>query len=210
MEKIYNTKTVKAFERLNEKEKLKYILGGYKHCSTFFGCNTKCSTLNQSDEEIKLVLELMNKYNLSVKDFLELYVTYWQQSFQPYKKEYGPFLTDLEKEFLKFRATNNDSLCNTRYSRIGSFAHNDKLGEKALVRLIKSSDCNNVEQFKNKYNLTDLDFIVLSKTALHDAFRFQRIVGHSDNFVPDLKKSLEDELGTQKIKKIQSHIRIKK
>ena len=102
--KIYNSEVKENFNDMDGIEKLKCLLGGYSNCATWFGCDIRCSAIKPSDDEILPILRLMCKYNLSLKDYMNLYVTYFQKSFHPYKGEYGPFITDLEPSFLQFRS----------------------------------------------------------------------------------------------------------
>lgn len=189
---MYNNEALKNIKQMSDIDKVKLYLGGYKKCSNWVDCDIKCSVTPISDEEIKPLLELKEKFNLTLRDIMTLYVSYWNGQFKPYKNDCGILIPSLEKEFLKFRKEKI-------YKNI--YFWDDRVGERDFKKLILSDDVK-VCEFMKKYNLTELDFMILAKTKIH-GFVFSMNIGRSDKFVPDLNETLISSLGDIKVKKLE-------
>lgn len=200
-EEITNSSVKKKLKKtgLVDNDLLRYTLSQYKSCARWEGCSLECSAFVLTEEEMKPVLEIMAKYNLRPNDYLSLYVTYWAQGFKPYKGELG-FISDLEKQFLELRYPED---CYRRLARdFFSFPINDNIGEEKVEKLINSNNFASGEEFLKKYNLSELDYMVLAKTCFHDADINLTIAGEPKMFF-DIENSLILGLGEKQYNNIR-------
>ena len=186
---MYNRDALRNINQTNDVDNLKNFLSGLRRCSSWISCDTNCYIPPVNDDEILSLLELKEKHNLSFKDIMTLYFSCLNDNIIPYKQQYGILISELENEFVKF-------------SQFGlhkkkRFANN-YIDEKIFEKLILSDDVN-VCEFMKTYNLTELDFMVLAKCAVH-GFSYSKHIGFSDNLIPDLDDTLIKSLGNTKVK----------
>lgn len=200
--KIYNSEIIDNLEQLTDEEKIKVFFLGYKRCPRFYICDYRCSTYFSNDKDFEPIFKFMNNYNLSAKDVMTLYITYLKKGIHQYTKldKKTDFINMLESTFSKF-------VCEKPYDypqyNPSKFTENDEIGEKFLVKLIKSSECNSIDEFCQKYNLNKLDFITLSKTIFHSEIWYNQYFGYSDNLIPDLKQTLNNSLGEKRVRALK-------
>ena len=160
----------------DKKLQLQYILGGlnreeYKACqyNDFWGCDIRCSCPPVDDDErLFKIQKFIDNHNISNSTFLRLIKTYLTGGFNPYSGDFGLLIPELDRSILDYKFSS---------SSLNSFTNTD-LKERELLDLIgvsiSSISKTPLKIFLEKYNLKEIDFLILAKTSLNYKYNVGR------------------------------------
>lgn len=172
MDSLYQNE-IRALE--DKDLQLRYMLGGLNTdtktvCgyNSFWSCDIRCScTPVPNDDNFTYVKEFMQKHNIGNETFMRLTLSYLKGYLLYYKDEFSELFTELDTVLNRYKF---------KYASSGHI-NNNTLGEKELEKLIEQQgpiSNSKLNQFLQKYNLSQHDFMTLAKTSLNYHFKVMR------------------------------------
>ncbi len=168
---------------LDDKDlQLRYYLGGLQLINDgkeqlchYWTCDIDCScTAVCDDEKLTEVKKFISKHNLTNERFIKLSYCLLTNSVMKYKGKYSPFFIELERviEPFGFIHTTNEEI------------QDNDFREKELENIVKEPA---VKKYCSKYQLDEIDFIVLAKMSINYRFYILQVAKNpNDVFAKEL------------------------